>query len=105
MLRDPAGLIFGTWARLFGAFFKVKPDKLRPGTIAELPERPVKHALGVKPAENEVISDLRSMANAKIVVPDELPMEFLKLELNHNQIVLQGFYRVMKLVRHQRKVP
>ena len=45
------------------------------------------------------------MANAKAVGPDELPVEFLKLGLNHVLIVLREFHRAIKLVWHQREVP
>ena len=37
--------------------------------------------------------------------PDGLPVEFLKLGLNHDLTVLREFHRVMKLVCHQRKIP
>ena len=37
--------------------------------------------------------------------PDELPVELLKLGINHNPTVLREFHRVIKLVWHQREVP
>ena len=45
------------------------------------------------------------MANAKAVGPDELPVELLKLGINHDPTVLRYFHRVIKLVWHQREVP
>ena len=45
------------------------------------------------------------MANAKAVGPDELPVELLKLGINHDPSVLREFHRVIKLVWHQREVP
>ena len=45
------------------------------------------------------------MANAKVVGPDELPVELLKLGINHEPTVLREFHRVIKLVWHQREVP
>ena len=45
------------------------------------------------------------MANAKAVGPDELPVELLKLGINHDPTVLREFHRVIKRVWHQRKVP
>ena len=59
----------------------------------------------VEPTESELIGTLRSMANAKAVGPDELPVELLKLGINHDPTVLREFYRVIKLVWHQREVP
>ena len=45
------------------------------------------------------------MANAKAVGPDELPVELLKLGINHDPTVLREFHRAIKLVWHQREVP
>ena len=45
------------------------------------------------------------MPNAKAVGAHELPVERLKLTLNHNSIVFRESHRVMKLVWHQREVP
>ena len=104
MLRN-SGLVLGRWARFFGTFLNAKSDKLRLDIIEELPQWPITHALGVEPTENELIGALRSMANAMAVGPDELPVEFLKLGINHDPTVLREFHRVIKLVRHQREVP
>ena len=48
---------------------------------------------------------LGSMTNAKAVGPDELPVELLKLGINHDSTMLREFHRVIKLVWHQREVP
>ena len=69
-----------------------------------LPQWSITHDLGVEPTESESIVALRSMANAKAVGPDELPVELLKLGINHDSTVLQAFHRVIKLVWLQRKV-
>ena len=69
------------------------------------PQWPVTHAFGVEPTKNEDIAALRSMANAKAVEPDELPVGLLKLRSNHDLTVLRGFPQMIKLVWHQRKVP
>ena len=45
------------------------------------------------------------MANAKAVGPDELPVELLKLGINHDPTVLREFHRMIKRVWHQREVP
>ena len=81
MLRDQ-GLILGRWAWFFGTLHNSKSDKLRLDIIEELPQWPITHALGVEPTENKLIEALRSMANAKAVGPDELPVELLKLGKN-----------------------
>ena len=100
MLRNP-GLVLGRWARFFGTLLNSKSDKLRLDII----EGPITHALGVEPTENELIEALRSMANAKAVGPDKLPVELLKLRINLDPTVLREFHRVIKLVWHQREVP
>ena len=104
MLRDPE-LVLGSWARFFGTLLNSKSDKLKLDIIEELPQWPITHALGVEPAENELIGALRSMANAKAVGPDELPVELLKLGINNDPTVLRVFYRMIKRVWHQREVP
>ena len=104
MLRDP-GLILGRWARSFGILLNSKSNKLRLDIIEELPQWPITHDLGVEPTESELIGALRSMANAKAVGPDELPVELLKLAINHDPTVLREFHRGIKLMWHQREVP
>ena len=101
MLRDP-GLVLGKWARFLGTLLNSKSDKLRLDVIEELPQWPITHALGVEPAEIELIGAWRSMANAKEVGPDELPVELLKLGINHDPTVLREFHRMIKRVWHQR---
>ena len=102
MLRDP-GLILGRWAWFFGTLLNLKSDNLRLDIIEEVPH--ITHDFGVEPTESELIGALRSMANAKAVGPDELPVELLKLQINHDPTVLREFHRVIKLVWHQREVP
>ena len=104
MLRDP-GLILGRWARFSGNLLNSKSDKLRLDIIEEPPQWPNAHDLGVEPTENELIGALRSMANAKAVGPDKLPVELLKLGINYDPPALREFHRVVKLVWNQREVP
>jgi hypothetical protein len=104
MLRDPE-LVLGRWARFFGTLLNSKADKLRLDIVEELPRWPITHALGVEPTENELSGALRSMANAKAVGPDELPVEILKLGNYHDPTVLRVFHGVIKRVWHQREVP
>ena len=104
MLRDP-GLVLGRWVWFFDTLLNSKSDQLRLDILEGLPQWPVTHALGVEPTENKLIGALRSMANAKAVGPDELPVELFKLGTNHDPTVLREFHRVIKLAWHQRKVP
>ena len=104
MLRDPE-LVRGRWAQFFGTLLNSKSDKLKLDIIEELLQWPITHALGVEPTENVLIGALRSMANAKAVGPDELPVELLKLGINNDPTVLRVFHGVIKRVWHQREVP
>ena len=44
------------------------------------------------------------MTNAKAMRTDQLPVELLKLGINHDHTVLTEFHRVIKLVWHEREV-
>ena len=92
-------------ARFFDDLINAKSDKLRLDIIEGLPQWPVIHALRVEPTETELTTALRSMANAKAVGAEKLPVELLKLGLNHRPTVLREFHRAMKPVWHQRKIP
>ena len=97
MLRDPE-LILRRWVRFFSDLLNGKSDDLDHSIIAGIPQHPIAHARGVEPTEEEVASALRSMANAKAVEPDELPVELLKLGLHHDTTVLREFHRVITRV-------
>ena len=90
MLRDPE-LILGRWVRFFSDLLNGESDQLDHSIITRIPQHPVAHVLGVEPTEEEMASALRSMANAKAVRPDELPVELLQLGLHHDTTVLREF--------------
>ena len=98
MLLDPA-LVLGRWARFFSTFPDVNSEKPRLNIIEGLLKWPVTCALGFEQKKNEIMAALRSMTNARAVGPDELPVELLKLGLNHDPtVILQEFHQVIKLV-------
>ena len=90
MLQD-SGLVLGRWVQFFATLLNSKFDKLRFDIIKGLPQWPITHALGVEPTKIETNAALRSMPNAKTVVPDKLPVELLELGINHDPTVLRGF--------------
>ena len=94
----------GRCARFFGNLFNAKSDKLRLDTIEGLLQWPVTNALRFESTENKGIALLRSIPDAKAVRPDERPVVFLKVRLNHDPTVLREFRLVIKLVWHQRKL-
>ena len=99
MLRNP-GLVLGRWAWFFGTLLNAKSDKLRLDIIEELRQWPITYTLVIEPTENELMGALKSMANVKVVGPDEVLVELLKLRPNHHPTVLQKFHPVIKLVWH-----
>ena len=104
MLQD-LGLVLGRWALFFGTLLNSKFNQLRLDILEGLPQWAITHALGVEPTENDLIGAMMSMVNANAMGPDEVPIEFLKLGINHDPTVLREFHRVIKLVWHQREVP
>ena len=97
MLRD-SGLVLGSGRVSSASFSTRNPISSDSGSSKGSPSGPITHVLGVEPTENELIGALRSMANAKAVGPGELPVELLKLGINHDPTVLREFDRVIKLV-------
>ena len=53
----------------------------------------------------EVAVALRSMGKSKAVVPDELPVELLKLGLHHDLTILRDFHQIIIRVWREGKVP
>ena len=91
--------------RFFSDLLNGESDQLEHSIIAGIPQHPVAHVLGVEPTEEEMASALRSMANAKAVGPDELPVKLLTHGLHHDTTVLREFHRVIKRVWHNGRVP
>ena len=80
MLRDK-GRIRERWMRFFRSLLNSKSDMLDPDIPKRLPQRPVASALGIEPAEDEIATAMKAMANEKAVGPGGLPAELLKLGL------------------------
>ena len=73
------------------ALLNSKSDKLDPNIIVgRIHQRPITSFLEAKSTEQEVTVVLRSMAKAKAVGPDELPMELLNLRLRHDSALLRS---------------
>ena len=89
-----------------GALLNSKSDKLDHDFVGRIPLQSLALSLGLEPVEDEVTVASRSMANAKAVSPNELPVELLKLGRRHEPTLLREFHRVMKIVwREGRKAP
>ena len=62
-------------------------------------------ALGIEPTEKEIAKAMKAMVNAKVVGPDGLPAELLKLGLQQDQITLLELHRLATLIWREGKVP
>ena len=81
LLRDK-GRMRERWVRFFRSLLNSKIDMLDPDIRKRLPEQPVASALGIELTEEEFVTAMKAMANAKAVGPDGLPAELLKLGLH-----------------------
>ena len=55
---------------------------LGPDIPTRLPQQPIASALGIEPAEEEIATAMKPMANEKAVGPDRLPAELLNSDSN-----------------------
>ena len=83
LLRDK-GHSRERWVRFFRSLLNSKSD-IDPDIPKRLPQHPVASALKVEPAEEDIATAMKAMANAKAVGPDGLPAELLKLGLQQDR--------------------
>ena len=91
--------------RFFHSLLNAKSDTLDPDIPKRLPQHPVAIALGIEPAEAEIASAMKAMANAKAVGSDGLPAELLKLRLQQGGTILLELHRLTNLIWRKGKVP
>lgn len=53
--------------------------------VREIPQQPIAYAFGTEPTVEVFIVVLRSMGSSKVVGPDELPVERLRLGMHHGR--------------------
>ena len=104
LLRDK-GRIRERWVRFFRSLLNSKSDMLDPDIPKRLPQQPVASALGIEPTEEEIATAMKAMANEKVVGPDGLLVELLKLRLQQDRSILLEFYRLTILIWREGKVP
>ena len=104
LLRDK-GRLRERWVRLFRSLLNSESDMLDPDIPKRLPQQPVGSALGIEPTEEEIATVMKAMANEKVVGPDGLPAELLKLGLQQDRTILLEFYRLTTLNWREGKVP
>ena len=93
------------WVRFFGSLLNSKSDMLDADIPKRLPQHPVASALEIEPTEENIITAMKAMANAKAVGPDGLPAELLKLGLQQDRTILRELHRLTIFLWCQGKVP
>ena len=91
--------------RFFRSLLNSKSDMIDADIPKRLPQHPVASALGIAPAEEEIATAMKAMANAKAVGPDGLPAELLKLGLQQDRTILRELHRLTILIWRQGRVP
>ena len=104
LLRDK-GRIRERWMRFFRSLLNAKFDMLDPDIPKRLLQQPVASALGIEPTEKEIATAMKAMANAKVVGPDGLPAELLKLGLQQDRTILLELHRLTTLIWREGKAP
>ena len=104
LLRDK-GRIRERWVRFFRSLLNSKSDMLDPDISKRLPQQPVASALGIEPTEDKIATVMKAMANEKVVGPDGLPVELLKLGVQQDRTILLEFHRLTTLIWRKGKFP
>ena len=91
--------------RFFRSLLNAKSDMVDPDIPKRLPQHPVASALRIEPTEEEIATAIKAMANAKVVGPDGLPAELLKLGLQQDRTILLELHRLTTLIWRKGKVP
>ena len=76
-----------------------------PDIPKRLPQHSIASALGMEPTEEEIATTMKTMANTKVVGPDGLPAELLKLGLQQDPTILLELHRLTTLLWREGKVP
>ena len=94
------------WRRYFAFLLNTTSDALNRTIIEGLSPKPVALSLGDPPVVNETKQALRSMTNGKVMGPDKLPAELLKLgRSDSSHEILLAFHGIFVTVRMTREVP
>ena len=93
------------WARQFSSLMNSKSDRLDPGITMRLSQQPTAYDVGVELAEENVAATLRRMAKSKIVGPDGLPVDALKLGPYHDRTIFQELHRLITLIWQEVRAP
>ena len=81
LLRDK-GRIHERWVPFFRSLLNSKSDMLDPDIPKRLPQQLVASALGIESTKEEIVTEMKAMANAKALGPNGLSAELLNLDFN-----------------------
>ena len=104
LLRDK-GRIHERWVPFFRSLLNSKSDMLDPDIPKRLPQQPVASALGIESTKEEIVTEMKAMANAKALGPNGLSAELLKFGLQQDRTILLELHRLTTLIWHEGKVP
>ena len=94
------------WRRYFAFLLNTTSDALNRTIIEGLSPKPVALSLGDPPVVDETKQALRPMANGKVMGPDELPAELLKLgRSDSSHEILLAFDGILVTVQMTGEVP
>ena len=93
------------WVRFFRSLLNAKSHMLFPDTRKWLPQPPVARALRTESTKEELAMTTNAMNNSKVVGPDGLTEELLKLELSQNKTISIELYRPTVRIWREVKVP
>ena len=91
--------------RFFRSLLNAKLDMLDPDIPKRLPQQPVASAFGIEPTEEEVVTSMKAITNAKAVGPYGLPAELLKLGRKQDRTILLELHRITTLIWREGKFP
>ena len=98
--------ILARWRRYLASLLNTTSAALNRTIIEGLSPKPVALSLGDPPAVNETKKYLRFMANGKVMGPDELPAELLKLGFSDSpHEILLAFHGIIMAVWMTGEVP
>ena len=98
LLRDK-GYTRERWVHFFRSLLNSKSDMLLdPDILKRLPQQPVASALGIEPTEEEIVTTMKAMENAKVMGPDGLPPKLLKLGLQQDRTILLELHRFTTII-------
>ena len=104
LLRD-VDLIRKRWVRWFHILLNAKSPRLDPNSAEGLHQWPENMPLGVQPTMQELTDAISSLVNGKVVGPDGVFIELLKITLNGDPALRRGLLDIVVRVWRGDEMP